>query len=127
MHWPLSNQAQHLPALGLACAAGTIRQNHIQSRYNTKLNSLIVRFYTLQRYREGFLNDGGVNVQVWPHMIRLGMAGGWFWMVVHGGSLCLVPVLGGGLREKEKGLLVIIPAGAERCSRKVAHAQMWGK
>ena len=31
-----------------------------------------------------------------------------------------MPVFGGGLREKEKGLLVIIPAGPERCSRKVA-------
>ncbi len=43
------------------------------------------------------------------HMAKLprakgsGMTGGGFGVVVHGGSLCLVPVLGGGLRKKEKG------------------------
>ena len=59
------------------------------------------------------------------HMAKLprakggGMTGGRFGVVVHGDSLCLVPVLGGGLREKGKGLLVIIPAGPPWCSRKV--------
>ena len=74
MRLALSNQAQLRPVQVLACAAGTIQQNHFHSRCITIAKSLTVRFYTLQRDREGFLNDSGINVQVGPHMISLSMA-----------------------------------------------------